>query len=123
MNKKKEVKKLMALGIQRNDAAAFIRTYRKLISTGNASAIPTMLMPVPEVKVQNYDVRKIRSQYRFYRRDVYPGAEDRARNIVVDQLLRFIKNQNVIEFTSRYIPDNDEIEINGTISYIPPYRR
>ncbi len=31
MNRKKTIKQLMAIGVQRNDAAAFARTYRKIM--------------------------------------------------------------------------------------------
>lgn len=48
MKKKKAVKRLMAMGVQRNDAAAFVATYRAIEAAGKAHLLPVALQPVPE---------------------------------------------------------------------------
>lgn len=71
----KTIKKLMGIGCQRNDAAAFARVYRKLMQTGNQDMFPGIIEPVEPVQIvrQDLEVREIRTtatipfdQVRFY---------------------------------------------------------
>lgn len=47
MNNKRAVKRLMGMGIQRNDAAAFVSTYRAIVAAGKEKLLPDILRPIP----------------------------------------------------------------------------
>lgn len=65
MNHKKTIKQLMAIGVQRNDAAAFARAYRKIMDTKREDLFPEIVKPVMPVvgTVANYRVEKFRAAY------------------------------------------------------------
>lgn len=46
MNSKKTIKQLMAIGVQRNDAAAFARAYRKIMYARREDLFPEIVKPV-----------------------------------------------------------------------------
>ena len=46
MHDKRVTKRLMSIGVQRNDAAAFARTYRKILDAGMEGMFPEIVRPV-----------------------------------------------------------------------------
>ena len=52
MTNKKITKQLMAIGVQRNDAAAFARTYRKIMDARREDLFPAIVKPVMPVRYQ-----------------------------------------------------------------------
>lgn len=64
MNNKKIAKQLMAIGVQRNDAAAFARAYRKIVDAEMDYLFPEIVKPVMPVRlsVVNYDLIPIRAK-------------------------------------------------------------
>ena len=63
MNRKKTIKQLMAIGVQRNDAAAFARAYRKIMDAKREDLFPEIVKPVMPVMgtVVNYRVTPFRA--------------------------------------------------------------
>lgn len=63
MNRKKTIKQLMAIGVQRNDAAAFARAYRKIMDAKKEDLFPEIVKPVMPVvgTVTNYRVIPFRA--------------------------------------------------------------
>lgn len=59
MKHRKTVKKLMALGIQRNDAAGFVSTYNKLAATGKLGALPEVVFEMRPVNPIASEQKKI----------------------------------------------------------------
>lgn len=60
MRKKKAIKQLQALGVQRNDAAGFIAAYRKIKAAGKLGQVPGIVEPIhrpPQFTGRTYDVR------------------------------------------------------------------
>lgn len=51
MTNKKITKRLMAIGVQRNDAAVFARAYRKIMAAGQEDLFPEIVKPVMPVNV------------------------------------------------------------------------
>lgn len=49
MKRKKYIKQLMALGVQRNDAAGFVSAYRACVAAGKEHLLPDILQPAPIV--------------------------------------------------------------------------
>lgn len=47
MTQKKTIKQLMAIGVQRNDAVAFVRAYRKIRENKREDMLPWILEPEP----------------------------------------------------------------------------
>ena len=65
MNRKKTIKQLMSIGVQRNDAAVFARTYRKIKDAKMHGLFPDIIEPVMPVMgtVVNYRVTPFRAEY------------------------------------------------------------
>lgn len=65
VNKKKTIKQLMAIGVQRNDAAAFARAYRKIMDAKMEGLFPEIVKPVMPVMgtAINYRVIPFRAAY------------------------------------------------------------
>lgn len=65
MNRKKTIKQLMAIGVQRNDAAAFARAYRKVMDARREDLFPEIVKPVMPVvgTVINCQLTPIRAAY------------------------------------------------------------
>lgn len=63
VKKKKTIKHLMAIGIQRNDAAVFAKVYQKVKNAGRQDLFPSILEPVTPVvgTVVNYCVTSLRA--------------------------------------------------------------
>lgn len=65
MNRKKTIKQLMAIGVQRNDAAAFARAYRKIMDAKREDLFPEIVKPVMPVMgiVQEHHVETFQAAY------------------------------------------------------------
>ena len=65
MKRKKTVKQLMAIGIQRNEAAAFARTYRKIKAAKREDMFPEIVSPVqPKIcTVSDYQIKHYWATY------------------------------------------------------------
>ena len=65
MTNKKITKQLMAIGVQRNDAAAFARAYHKIMDAKREDLFPEIVKPVMPVvgTVVNYRVAPFRAVY------------------------------------------------------------
>ena len=65
MNRKKTIKQLMAIGVQRNDAAAFARAYRKIMDAKREDLFPEIVKPVMPVMgvVNTHNVEKFKAEY------------------------------------------------------------
>lgn len=109
MSRKKLIKQLMAVGISRNDATAFVRTYRKVKDTGMDRLFHMMEMP-PEPVIRTRTVRPERLRVK-YTIDKYEmenrGAidwdaymEDR----LIRQLAQRLKDSGVVCFYKRATP-------------------
>lgn len=65
MTNKKITKQLMAIGVQRNDAAAFARAYRKVMDARREDLFPEIVKPVMPVvgRAIDYRVTPFRAVY------------------------------------------------------------
>ena len=57
---KRIAKQLMAIGVQRNDAAAFVRTYRKIMDANREDLFPEIIKPVVPVQFKAVNVSPYR---------------------------------------------------------------
>lgn len=64
MTNKKITKQLMAIGVQRNDAASFARAYRKIMAAEMEYLFPEIVKPVMPARLQvvNYDIVTLRAK-------------------------------------------------------------
>ena len=64
MTQKKSIKQLMAIGVQRNDAAAFVRAYRKIRENKREDMLPWILEPEPpKIVRKEFPVATLRATY------------------------------------------------------------
>ena len=89
MTNKKIAKQLMAIGVQRNDAAAFARTYRKILDAGRKDLFPEIIEPVMPMNVvyKDYPIQKLRATYEM------SNIGMRMRFISQDDLLREVRDK------------------------------
>lgn len=86
MKNKKITKQLMAIGVQRNDAAAFARTYHKIVSRGRRDLFPELTIPAPPmVRTAMLSVQTLKVSILRHRAILY-AAE--ASGACVDQYIR-----------------------------------
>lgn len=78
MKQQKIVKQLMAIGVQRNDAAAFARAYRKIMYNKREDLFPEIIKPVmPMVGVvHNHRVETIRASSIVNRQMAFPCVDN-----------------------------------------------
>lgn len=62
MSRKRQIKRLMALGIQRNDAAGFVKASRILIDKGRADMLPGVLSEPQPIIVSKREIRTFTAQ-------------------------------------------------------------
>lgn len=108
MTDKKTIKQLMAIGCQRNDAAAFARAYRKIKASKREDLFPGIVEPVMPARIvrQDLEVREIRAtatipfdQVRFYEQ-----SQELAERIVekmVDELAHELRKSGAIKIQHR----------------------
>lgn len=84
MTNKKIVKQLMGIGVQRNEAAAFAKTYRKIMNAKREDLFPEIVRPVMPVQfsVVNHQLVNFRAVYAGDdRRRSYMGDEEYAKHV------------------------------------------
>lgn len=86
MTNKKIAKQLMAIGVQRNDAAAFARTYNKIKDAKREDLFPGIVEPVmpPNVVYKHYPAQKLRATYEISnveKRLLFMSQEDLLREV------------------------------------------
>lgn len=99
----------MAAGIQRNDAAAFVRTFHKIKALGMTNLFPEMDTAIPELPFKIHQETahpiQLRSEYSMDRMDLQlAGSIDFVRFIkkrLIDSIVHEIRESNVVKFTKR----------------------
>ena len=87
MTNKKIVKQLMAIGVQRNDAAAFAKAYRKIMDAGREDLFPEIVNPVMPMNVvyKHYPAQKLQATYEL------SNVQRRLLFISLDELLQDVR--------------------------------
>lgn len=107
MRSKKAVKQLMALGIQRNEAAVFARVYGKVKAARREDLFPEIILPAMPVGVvrREMEIVTLQADYRyesFDRAYVMPREKE---TFVKNELARALAAEAVkcqlVEFTRR----------------------
>lgn len=78
MNRKRQIKQLMALGIQRNDAAGFVKASRILLDKGRGDMFPGVLGEPLPVIVSQREIRTFAAQLStdwIFEMTIMPAAE------------------------------------------------
>ena len=125
MNRKKTIKQLMAIGVQRNDAEVFIRSYRKIQKAGMhklCEAIMNPPMPVPMVHV-NLNPQKLRSDVfihaaEFERSRCQAGLIERSLDQVKYQLAEQLAKSGAVEV--RVDREFAGVRVSGSVMVIMP---
>lgn len=89
MNRNKTIKQLMAIGVQRNDAAAFARAYRKIMYAKMEDLFPEIVKPVMPLVgvVHNHQVKTIRASSIVNREMAFPWADsDEVTTVITERL-------------------------------------
>ena len=96
MNRKKTIKQLMAIGVQRNEAVAFARAYRKIMDAKREDLFPEIVKPVMPIMgtVNNYQVTPIRARF------------------VAHDELRYVYHESSVDFAAMI-----EAELSKQIAY------
>lgn len=126
MSSRRTIKKLMAAGIQRNDAAAFVKTYNKIKAAGMTNLFPEMDMPFPEppFKIHQETIHPIRlsTRYSIDRIELQRvGVIDFERYIkkrLTDSIVHEIRESNAIKFTKTEI--GMQIYLDAQLDVLPP---
>lgn len=63
MKRRKMIKQMMGIGISRNEAEIFARTYKKVIAAGKTDLFPDLMIPPAKVYRQNYNVKKFAAEF------------------------------------------------------------
>ena len=111
--KKRKIKQLMALGIQRNDANAFLSVYTTLSRARKTELLPAILHPVPIPRIQAEEYRTVpirsmiivphdklalMSDFEHSHSDYFTEA---IRRQLESELLNELRRSGAIEFKSR----------------------
>lgn len=99
MKQKKTIKQLMAIGVQRNDAAAFARAYRKIMDAKREDLFPEIVKPVMPVMgtVLNYRVETIRASSMVNRQMAFPYCDDEEFTTMIMERLSDELAKNLIQ--------------------------
>lgn len=111
MTRKKEIKRLMALGIQRNDAAGFVTTVRAMKNAGKEHLLPGVFT-IPEIKPlrTDYQLRRFQTTIRFSDKDYF-------RRVPADLNDRYIHKELAREIGLALL---DAGAIKITVEELPP---
>lgn len=122
MKNKKIVKQLMAIGVQRNDAAAFARTYRKIIAAGRRDLFPEMEFPIPKV-VQTAPVRTLGVTILRHRYDLARMAavnvNEHIRMAIAQELAQHLVLSPYVKYQYRDLITGD-VEIRALVRVVDP---
>ena len=130
MNRKKQIKQLMSIGVQRNDAVAFARVYRKVKAAKREKLFPLLVEPDIPIKVvhEDYQRRYLRTAVLIpdlrLRRVAASGADMKQfvgmqlANQMVDQLYL----SGLVEMEYRKVPGYGEgaTEFTATVCVLVP---
>ena len=99
MKQKKTIKQLMAIGVQRNDAVAFARAYRKIMYAGREDLFPEIVKPVMPLVgvVHNHRVETIRASSVVSRQMVFPCADNAEFTTIITERLSDELAKNLIQ--------------------------
>lgn len=89
MRNEKLKKQLMAVGIQRNDAAAFIRSYRKIQKSGKAEQFRDIMAPYVtpiQTVIRNVPVHTLQVTVKFSDDEIYSVGGEEAERMVLERL-------------------------------------
>jgi hypothetical protein len=126
MSSRRTIKKLMAAGIQRNDAAAFLRTYHRIKTAGMTNLFPEMDTPIPEphFRIHQETIRPLRlsTRYSIDRMELQRvGAIDFERYIkkrLTDSIVHEIREGDAIKFTKHEA--GWQIHLDAQLTVLPP---
>lgn len=110
MKRNKYIKHLMALGIQRNDAAGFVSTYRHLIAAGKEQLLPAIIRPIPQVPQfrTDYRVQEFAANIRVSDMSAFQRVDDLCEQRVYKELARemgrALLDAGAIKTTVRELP-------------------
>lgn len=125
MTRKKTVKQLMAIGIQRNEAAAFARTYRKIKAAKKEDMFPEIVSPVqPKIcAVRNYRIVPYKAacvMSEAVKELCVSEPEYSIKQRLCDRLTAALMRNGAIEFTMRALPDGStefRADLNVALRY------
>jgi hypothetical protein len=92
MRKKRQIKQLMALGIQRNDAAGFVEAYRVIKAKKKEYMLPVIMTPPPPVAIERRPIRTIAAVYRATERELYTLPPEEADKLIKRRLANNLAN-------------------------------
>ena len=128
MQNKKIVKQLMAIGVQRNDAAAFARTYRKIKATKMEALFPEIMGPaMPQVVYEHYPAQMLRAVVEMTDEKIIGLAADGVdmKQYVGEKLAKEIANHlyssGVMQIESRIMHTNSTRFV-ATVHVVLPQR-
>ena len=100
MRSKKTVKQLMALGIQRNEAAVFAKVYGKVKAARREDLFPEIILPVMPVGVvrRELEIVTLRVDYRY---EPSQRMEDSVKSRLASELAKEAVRSQLVEFTRR----------------------
>ena len=118
-------KQLMAIGCQRNDAAAFARTYRKIMDANREDLFPEIIKPVMPVqfKAVNVSTYRLRASVTVSDREMewHRQHPDDLKRRVVDTLASRLADElakGSMKIETRKF--NGAVEFIGTVNVIHP---
>ena len=116
----------MAIGVQRNDAAAFARAYRKIMDAKMESLFPEIVKPIMPVNYQvvNYPVVPIRASYTahdafaYYYRDSSINFAAMVEGELSKQIAQELLKNGAIRLEKRR--SFDFVEYSATVKVVMP---
>ena len=118
-------KHLMAIGCQRNDAAAFARTYRKIMEANREDLFPEIIKPVMPVqfKAVNVSTCRMRASVTVSDREMewHRLHPDDLKRRVVDTLASRLADElakGAMKIETRKV--NGAVEFSSTVNVIDP---
>lgn len=121
-------KQLMACGVQRNDAAAFIRSYRQIQKAGMHRLCKDIMNPPMPVHFQkvNYHVETLRGTYQIPKEKLYSCIGDEFERMVKTELSRRIADalmDNAVVIRQRELLYEQALEFEATVKVVIPEGR
>lgn len=100
MKNKKAVKQLMALGIQRNEAAVFARVYGKVKAARREDLFPEIILPAMPVRVvrREMEIVTLQADCRY---EPSLRMEDSVKSRLASELAKEAVRRQLVEFTRR----------------------
>ena len=121
---KKITKELMAIGVQRNDAQAFARTFRKIIHAKMEDLLPEIIMPV-QFKAVNVLPHRLRAivtvsdHHMAFLRENPDDLHRRVTGTLASRLAEELVKSGAVKIETRKI--DRAVEFIGTVNVIHPH--